>query len=121
MSCFEIRGDMALNADETDCVFVEGLAAVEQQIEAGVQVFKETWHYDLNAGLVIENIFVKDPDLRLVRLAFYDFLLAVPGVVTVASANLRVDSDTRTLFVDFEVQTDFGPLQKTLALQFPGS
>lgn len=121
MTCFSIPGDMALNAEESDCVFIEGLDAVAQQIETGAQVFAGTWHFDLGAGLDIENIFVKDPDLRLIRLAFYDFLAGVPGVLAVTSANLRVSNETRTLFVDFEVRTDFGPLAKTLALQFPGT
>jgi hypothetical protein len=121
MTCFNIPGDMALNADESDAVFIEGLIAVAQQIETGAQVLSGTWTFDRNAGLNVENIFVKDPDLRLVRLAFFDFLIGVPGVVAVTSADLRVDNSTRTLYVSFVVQTDFGPLAKELALQFLGT
>lgn len=119
MACFNIRGDMRLNADESDCEFVEGLEAVRQQVIAGAQVFKGQWTYDQNKGLdFLENVFVKNPDLRLVRLTFYEFFLSIPGVVAVTSANLRVDNSTRTLYVSFEVETDFGPLADTLALAF---
>jgi ABC-type uncharacterized transport system YnjBCD permease subunit len=121
MTNFAIPGDMALNDDESDCVFIAGLAAVAQQLETGAQVIAGSWSYDRNAGIDIDNIFVKDPDLRLVRLAFFDYLVSVPDVVGVVSVNLRVDNATRTLYVTFEVATDFGPLQKTLALQFPSS
>lgn len=118
MSCFPIAGDMALNADETDCVFIEGLTAVKQQIQTGAQVFRERWQFDRNAGVDYEDVFVKDPDLRLVRLVFFDFLNSIPGVVDVTSLDLRVETQTRTLFVSFEVSTDFGNLQDTIALQF---
>lgn len=119
MSCFNIPGDMALNEAESDCVFVDGLEAVRQQVIAGAQVIKESWSYDQNKGLdYIENVFVKNPDLRLVRLTFYEFFMSVPGVVAVTSANLRVDTATRTLYVYFEIETDFGPLTDTLALLF---
>lgn len=119
MSCFNIAGDMALNAGETDCVFVEGLTAVLQQIKAGAQVFAGTWTYDAKKGLdYLERVFEKNPDLRLVRLMFYEFFLSIPGVIAVTSADLRVDNVTRTLYVYFEVETDFGPLTEKIALVF---
>lgn len=118
MSCFNIPGDMALNADESDCVFVEGIEAVRQQIIAGAQVFKGRWQFDQNKGLEIDDIFEKDRDLRLIRLMFYEFFLSVPGVVAATSADLRVDTATRTLYVSFVVETDFGPLADTLQLEF---
>jgi hypothetical protein len=121
MTCFAIPGDMALNADESDAVFVEGLTAVLNQIRAGAQVFKGTWHFDRNAGIDYEQVFVKNPDLRVVRILFWDFLRNVPGVTDVESLDLRVDTLSRTLYVTFSVRTDFGTLQETLALVFPES
>ncbi len=116
---FTIPGDMALNDDASDCKFVEGLDAIRQQAIAGAQVFKGIWSFDANKGLdYLELLFEKNPDLRLVRLMFYQFFLSIPGVSAVTSANLRVDTVTRTLYVSFEIQTDFGPLQDTLALVF---
>jgi hypothetical protein len=120
MTGFAIPGDMALNATETDCEFVEGLAAVAQQIQTGLQVFASTWHYDRNAGIdYIEKIFVSNPDLRGIRLVFWDFLLGVLGVTDVTKLDLRVDPIERALFVSFVVRTEFGPLSETVALQFP--
>jgi hypothetical protein len=119
MSCFNIPGDMALNDDETDCKFVEGLEAVRQQIITGAQVFKGRWTYDANKGLdYLELLFEKGADLRLVKLMFYEFFLSVPGVASVGSADLRVDSATRTLYVSFVIETDFGPLADVLKLNF---
>jgi hypothetical protein len=119
MSCFNIPGDMALSADETDCVFVEGLVSVLQQIRAGAQVFAGRWIYDAKKGLAyIEQVFEKNPDLRIVKLMFYEFFLSIPGVNAVTSTDLRVDNATRTLYVHFEVDTDFGPLAEKIALVF---
>jgi len=110
---------MALNADESDCSFVEGLEAVRQQVIVGAQVFKGRWQFDQNKGLdYLELVFEKNVDLRLVRLMFYEFFLSVPGVVAVTSANLRTDNVTRTLFVSYEIETDFGPLADVLELFF---
>lgn len=120
MTCFPIAGDMALNADETDCSFIEGLAAVAQQISTGLQVFANTWHYDRNAGVeYVDKIFASNPDLRGIRQEFWEFLLSVLGVTDVTKIDLRVDPIERTLFVSFDVRTDFGPLSDTVALQFP--
>lgn len=116
---FNIPGDMALNDDASDCKFVEGLEAVRQQGIVGAQVFKGLWTYDANKGLdYLERVFEKNPDLRLVRLMFFDFFLSIPGVTAVNSLDLRVDTAARTLYVSFEIETDFGPLADVLALVF---
>lgn len=122
MTGFAIPGDMALNADESDAVFVQGLTAVSNQIRAGAQVFKGTYHFDRNIGIdYLEEVFEKNPDLRVVRAVFWDFFQSIPGVVEVESVDLRVDKAARTLFVDFSVRTAFGTLAETLALVFPES
>ncbi len=121
MSGFTVPGDMALNATETDCVFVEGVSAVAQQIRIGLQVFSNTWHYDRNAGIAyIDKVFANNPDLRGIRVIFWDFLSGVPGVAEVETLSLRVDSATRTLFVSFVIRTEYGTsVSDTVALIFP--
>lgn len=112
---------MALNAAETDCVFVEGVTAVAQQIRTGLQVFANTWHFDRNAGIAyIDEVFVNNPDLRGIRTIFWDFFFTVPGVTEVQTLSLRVDSAERTLFVSFVVVTEYGStISDTVALVFP--
>jgi hypothetical protein len=119
MTCFAIPGDMVLNAEESDCEFVNGLIAVANQIQFGAQIVRGTWTFDKNAGLALDDIFEKNPDLRVIRTIFWDFFLTVTGVIEVESVDLRVDVPSRTLFVHFVVRTDFGPLEDTLALVFP--
>jgi len=120
MSCFNIPGDVALNADETDLVLVQGLTAVQQQIRVGVQVFKGRWKYDRNKGLAeVEQIFAKSPDGRVLRTIFWDFLISVPGVAEVQALDLRLERASRTLFVTFRVLCESGEiLEDSLGLPF---
>ena len=120
MACFNIPGDLALNDGETDLVFVQGVIAVAQQIRTGLQVFKGTWVYDQNAGTIDpETFFEKGADLRVYRSIIWEFLRSIPGVATVQAIDLRVEAETRTLFVDFRVIVESGEvLEESLGLEF---
>ncbi len=120
MSCFNIPGDMALNADESDFVFVTDSAAVLQQIKNGVQIFFKSWHYDQTKGLTYqEDILVNNPDLRLIRTIYWAFLASVPGVTSVDQVNLSLDRVARILYVKFIVTVGLTQVADSLALQLP--
>lgn len=120
MSCFNIAGDMALNEDETDAEFVDGAASTLQEIKVGAQIFEGSYRFDKTKGLpYLDDVFVKNPDLRLIRIIFYAFLSGITGVTEVETINLRVDAQARILYVQFKVHSDSGVLEDTIALQFP--
>ncbi len=119
MSGFDVEGDMTLAEDESDWTFVSGAIAIAQEIKVGAQIMKGSWYFDRNVGIdYLENIFVKSPDLRLVRLEFWNFLASVDGVMNVKAVDLRVDTASRTLFVTFEVETDFGTISDGFEFDF---
>lgn len=120
MSCFTIPGDVALNATETDLVLVQDLAAIQQQIRVGCQVFKGRWKFDRNKGLAqVEQIFTKGPDLRVIRSIFWEFLISIAGVAEVQALDLRFNKADRILYVDFRVLCESGQvLEDSLGLPF---
>lgn len=111
---------MALNADETDCVFVDDATAVLQQIKTGAQIFAGTWHFDQTVGIdYLEDILVNNPDMRLVRTRFWAFFASIPGVTEVIQVNLNLDEVARILYVQFVVAVGATQVADTIALQFP--
>lgn len=121
MTCFNISGDAALNEAEDDLAVVVGVDSIVQQIRAGLQVFANRWHYDRRAGIdYLENVFVKNPDLRVIRTIFWSFFMSIEGVAEVLDIELIVDSATRTLIVRYKLLTELGETADDApALAFP--
>jgi hypothetical protein len=119
MSGFQVAGDLALNDDQTDMTFVQGVAAVSQSIRTGAFVFRGLWVYDTKAGIpYLDAAFDKDADLNILRTVFRTFLLNTRGVSSVDSLELTFDDKNRILYVDFTVRTDAGE-DLTDSIPFP--
>jgi hypothetical protein len=115
--CFPVRGDIALTADGSDLLLVEGAAAVRQRIKLALSTFKGSWRYDLNEGVpYFQEILVFGANVELVRQRYYEELLKVPGVLGVTRLTIQFDSAAQTIYVTFEVQSENGTIADTIDL-----
>jgi len=109
MACFQIPGDLALNADETDLILVQNPESILQQIRVGAQIFQGTWTYDRNAGLPYRDVILeRNTPLNVIRAVYWDFLSSIHGVVEIQRLDLTKDTETGTLNVEFSVLCDSG-------------
>jgi len=68
-----------------------------------------TWELDLNLGLPwLQDILIKDADSTIVKGLLRNTIASTPGVASVDSMSLALDSKTRALNVDFKATTDNG-------------
>jgi hypothetical protein len=94
-----------------DLSVVDGLNAIRQDLIQSLQLFEKEWFLDLQAGLPYwDQIFEKGADTAILKRLYQDVIEARRGVKLVKELNLRIDQSTRTLYVDFVVDTDLGEL-----------
>ncbi len=106
---FQVAGDLALTADDTDFALLAGAEMALQQIRAGAEIWQGTISWDPEAGLpMIDGILVKGPDLRVIQQVFRDFLLATDGVASVEKVVVAFDRQARKIEVNFRATAEDG-------------
>ncbi len=115
---FPIVGDLQLKADGTDIQLGGGPDAVRQSIQTRALIFKGSWRYDRTKGVpYFQEILVSGAQVELVRRRFYELIAGTPGVVSVSFVRLRFDTESATIFVDFDCVAESGTVSGTLDFQ----
>jgi len=87
----------------------EARAETAQRLRVRLHFAKGEWFLDQRLGLPIwEEMLVKAPDLSRVRRAFREAIAGTPGIESVESVEVSLDSTTRELSVDFTATTADG-------------
>jgi len=116
MAVFRIipAGDIALESGDvvvlgyTDETRVQ---YIRQKISARFKFFLGEWFLDLREGIsYYRDVFVRNPNLPLIRSLFLRVLKTTPGVISVASFRLQYDPAARELSAEFEAVVDGGEL-----------
>lgn len=90
-------------------IIVDGVEAIDQQLRLRLKFFLSEHFLDVRQGIPFyREVFVKNPNLRLLRTVFSDAVRTTPGVVSVDSMDVTVNSATRTLNISFVATTDTG-------------
>lgn len=101
-------GDLALEQD--DLVFVEDEREVEQEAVLRVTMFKGESFLDPEEGLVDrDKWFANNPSMAAIRDQTRKEVLKVDGAITVASPELTVDGEERSLTISVEGTSNRGP------------
>lgn len=88
---------------------VDGEEAIDQQITIRLRTFLAEWFLDERVGIpYFRHILVKNPNIPLVHNVFRKTILSTPGVASVDSLNLDIDTVARTLTVTFSATLDTG-------------
>lgn len=107
-----LTGDLDVQAGQL--ALVRDGIAIAQAVGTAIKMVKGEWFLDLDVGLdYLGAIFVKAPNLTIIRAKFLTAILAVAGVLDVPTLKLSFDAAARTLAVTWAVTTDVGELSGT--------
>lgn len=103
-----IAGDIYLDGTG-DFVRVDGAEAVRIAIDNRLSLQRGEWFLDTADGFPwYEDVLTGRPSGPAIREAVRKVLLDTPGVAEVVSLTVTADNATRTLDIDFVVQSDDG-------------
>ena len=106
------RGDLALELG--DLVVLGNtpksrVLYIRQKIACRFKFFLREWFLDLRQGIpAFRDVFVKNPNLALIRSLFLRVLRRTPGVLSVPRFFLSFDASARTLRFDFQALVSDG-------------
>lgn len=90
-------------------VFATGVTFTRQKLSARFRFFRGEWFRDKRQGLpYFEQVFVKNPDLDVVRSLFRRVAATCPGVGAVPRFALTFDPSSRSCSFDFEARAKDG-------------
>ena len=102
-------GDIAIV--NGDLAIVMGSDAVKQNLMQRLRFFTGDWFLDTSIHVpYYESIFKKNPDLQEVQAILQNVIVTTPGVLSLDSFDLQLDTSTRKLSVSFQVSVFDGPI-----------
>jgi hypothetical protein len=85
-----------------EIVLVTGEEAIEQQLRLRLKFFLGEFFLDELQGIpYYREVFIKNPNLQLLRSIFTQAILSTPRIASVDSLELSIDGETRTLNLAF--------------------
>lgn len=110
MTLFRVipAGDLALEVNPANGkrrpVLLRGPQYVRQKLQTRFKFFLAEWFRDLRQGIpYYRDVFVRNPDLDVIRSVFRDVILSVVEITSIARLDPVYDPAARTLAFDFEV------------------
>lgn len=109
------KGDLRLDAGKV--VMLSGADYVRQKLSSRFRWWLGEWFLNLEEGIPYRrDVFVKDPDIDVIRALFRNVLRTVVEIANISRFDVAFDATTRLLTFDFEVSFVGG---ETLVVQ-PG-
>ncbi len=85
---------------------------VRQKLASRFKFFLGEWHLDQREGIpYYRDVFVRNPNIPLIRSLFLRVLKKTTGVISVTAFSLYYDPAQRTLTFDFEATVDGGEIK----------
>ena len=98
-----------LELRDNSLVLVEGEEAIDQNLRLRLKFFLSEFFLDERQGIPFyREVFVKNPNLRLLRSIFTEAIRTTEGIASVDGMTLAVDSPSRTLTLSFVATMDTG-------------
>lgn len=105
---FKLAADNDIAIEGNDFVLITDDEYLSQKIQAVLQTYYGEWWLDVEIGIpYFTDIFVKSPNLAVIRNIFTKAILGVQGVLSIVTLDLEVQSD-RTLNVRFQARSANG-------------
>ena len=120
--------DIALNIAKNDLVIqnndlilIDNAERVAQQVLITLRFWLGEWFLDTREGMpYLEYVLVKNPNMSHIRQILTEKIKSVEGVKNIVSLNFDFRRVTRELYVDFEVDTDYGLITERAVLGYGG-
>jgi hypothetical protein len=109
MALFRIvpRGDLEIVNNLPS--LLTGMESRRQKLSQRFKFFLGEWFLDQRQGVpYFRHVFVKNPNLDVVRRLFRKIVVSVDGVTSVPRFELRFEPQSRNLYFDFEAVFDDG-------------
>ena len=111
------RGTHDLQIVNGDLLVINNKERIAQQLRVTLWEWLGEWFLDARDGVPYrEYILVKNPNMKHIRQVLSDNIMKVDGVKRIDELNLKYDPKSRTLIVDFAVDTDEGQITRTEVL-----
>ena len=113
--------DIALNTKTHDIAvnsgnvrLIDNKERIAQQLRITLWEWLGEWFLDARDGVPYrEYILVKNPNMKHIRQVLSENIMKVDGVNRIDELNLKYNPKSRTLIVDFAVDTDDGQIART--------
>lgn len=120
--------DIALNIASNDLVIknndlilIDNAERIAQQVLITLRFWLGEWFLDTREGMpYLEYVLVKNPNMSHIRQILTEKIQSVEGVKSIVSLNFDFRRVTRELYVDFEVDTDYGLVTERAVLGYGG-
>ena len=105
----ETTKDLDLSAG--DLSLSEGKDSIDQHLRANLRAFKGEWFLNLDDGIpYFQDVFRKNQSPVVIDAIFKEAILKTTGVIELTEFEIKVDTVTRKLLLDFAVNTIEGEL-----------
>ena len=120
--------DIALNIASNDLVIknndlilIDNAERIAQQVLITLRFWLGEWFLDTREGMpYLEYVLVKNPNMSHIRQILTEKIQSVEGVKSIVSLNFDFRRVTRELYVDFEVDTDYGLITERAVFGYGG-
>ena len=120
--------DIALNISKNDLVLqngdliiIDNTERVAQQVLITLRFWLGEWFLDTREGVpYLEYVLVKNPNMSHIRQILTEKIQSVEGVKRIISLDFDFRRVARELYVDFEVDTDYGLITERAVLGYGG-
>lgn len=120
--------DIALNIASNDLVIknndlilIDNAERVAQQVLITLRFWLGEWFLDTREGVpYLEYILVKNPNMSHIKQILTEKIKSVDGVNSIVSLDFDFRRITRELYVDFEINTDYGLITERAVLGYGG-
>lgn len=120
--------DIALNIASNDLVIknndlilIDNTERVAQQVLITLRFWLGEWFLDTRQGVpYLEYVLVKNPNMNHIRQILAEKIQSVEGVNNIVSLDFDFRRITRELYVDFEIDTDYGLVTERAVLGYGG-
>ncbi|WP_346687944.1 hypothetical protein [Megamonas hypermegale] len=120
--------DIALNIASNDLVIknndlilIDNAERVAQQVLITLRFWFGEWFLDTREGVpYLEYVLVKNPNMSHIRQILTEKIQSVEGVKSIVSLDFDFRRVTRELYVDFEIDTDYGLITERAVLGYGG-
>lgn len=120
--------DIALNIASNDLVIknndlilIDNAERVAQQVLITLRFWLGEWFLDTRQGVpYFEYVLVKNPNTNHIRQILAEKIQSVEGVNSIVSLDFDFRRITRELYVNFEIDTDYGLVTERAVLGYGG-
>ena len=120
--------DIALNiakndlvVQNNDLILIDNAERVAQQVLITLRFWLGEWFLDTREGVpYLEYVLVKNPNMSHIRQILTEKIQSLEGVKSIISLDFDFRRVTRELYVDFEVDTDYGLIKERAVLGYGG-